>query len=390
MKFATNKADLYQCLQRIIGVIPSKTTIPILTSILCTLEDKRLRLTGTDLEVSIVTTLDVDSASSGAVTIPAKKIYDIVRELPEVPLEIEVDEKFRITISSDKGRYRLCGESSDEYPQISPGQTEATFSYPLDRFLRMIDKTQFAVSLDELRTTLMGVLLELREKEMRLVATDGHRLVRYSDYSFTNPDRSMRVIVPTKALHLLERNSEQQQNVDIAIGENHIIFETPRATIFSKLISGQYPNYERVIPTNNDLELTVERDALAAAVRRVSLFANQATQQVRFITIKNSLTVQAEDEQIGGDAKETIPVNFSGGTMEIGYNAQYVLEMLRHIDTTEVLFELKDAASAAIIRPVLPPMRDKEEGGIPPRRDGEEHLMLLMPIRLNDAPQETA
>lgn len=383
MKFGTNKTDLYQSLQRIIGVIPAKTTIPILGNILCTLEPGSLRLTGTDLEVSIVTVLGVNGSTSGSFTLPAKKMYDIIRELPEVPLEVEVQDNFRVSISSDKGKYTLSGESSDEYPQISPGQTESSFSYPLGRLLRMIEKTLFAVSLDELRTTLMGMLLELRERELRTVATDGHRLVRISDQSFVNKDRPAQVIIPTKALQLLARTSEQQQNVEIAIGENHIVFKTQHTTIFSKLISGQFPTYERVIPTDNELELIVERDMLAAALRRVSLFANQTTQQVRFTTTHNALTVQAEDEQIGGEAKEAIPVTFSGDKLEIGYNSQYLLDILRHIDTPEVLFQLKDGGSAAILRPVAQTTDDKTSSD----RAGEDQLMLLMPIRLNDAPQ---
>ncbi len=377
MKFETNRADFYQALQRVIGVIPSKTTIPILGNILCQVEAEQLRLTGTDLEVSIITSMNISGASPGAATIPAKKIYDIVRELPDVPLEIDVDDKFRVTLSSDKGRYRLSGESSEEYPQISLGQAESTFNYSVTRFLRMVSKTQFAVSLDELRTTLMGVLLEIRENEMRMVATDGARLVRFSDHSFKSAKPGLKVIIPTKALHLLARISEQQSNVEIIAGENHIVFKTPQTTIFSKLISGQYPNYERVIPTDNNLELTIERDALAAALRRVSLFANQTTQQVRFTVTKNSLTVQAEDEQIGGEAKEALSASFSGEDMEIGYNSQYLMEILRHVDTQDVLFELKEPSSAAIIRPVLQTSESE--------KNGEEQLMLLMPIRLNDA-----
>ena len=381
MKFISNKADFFQALQRVIGVIPAKTTIPILGNILFALDGKRLQLTGTDLEVSILTTLEVDGQTPGSVTIPAKKIYDIVRELPEVPLQLEVDERFRATLASDKGQYRIVGQSSDEYPQIAAGQAESTLTYGLPRFLKMVETTQFAVSLDELRTTLMGVLLELREQELRMVATDGHRLVRYSDLSFRNKDRALQVIVPTKALHLLARNSDRHDTVELAIGENHIVFRTPATTIFSKLINGQFPNYERVIPTDNDQELIVEREALISAVRRVSLFANQTTQQVRFSLSKNSLSVQAEDEQVGGDAKETLPVVFKGSKMEIGYNSAYLLEILRHLETPEVLFVLKDPASAAILRPQAA-AKEQAEGV------REELMMLLMPIRLNDLPPD--
>jgi DNA polymerase-3 subunit beta len=388
MKFVVTKSELFQCLQRIIGVIPVKTTIPVLTNILFELEGQRLRLTGTDLEVSIVTFLNVHGEQDGATAVPAKKLFDIIRELPDLPITLETDNNHRLEISTEKGHYKIAGESSDEYPHIASETFVSQINYSTMRFMRMIEKSIFAVSTDELRTTLMGVLLEIRINELRLVATDGHRLVRIGDLNYAHSATAAQVspesrlagqpgvvwqaIMPTKALQLLTRNTDQSDQLDIGISENHITFRLGATTIYSKLINGQFPNYERVIPTDNEITMITERDSFAATVRRAAIFANQITHQIRLSLEPDKATIAAEDVEVGGEARETIAVQYGGPQMDIGYNAQYVLEILRHIDNNEVLFKLKDSGSAAIIEPVQ-------------QKEGESHMMLLMPIRLNEA-----
>jgi DNA polymerase-3 subunit beta len=387
MKFSVTKAELFQCLQRIIGVIPVKTTVPVLLNILFELEGQRLRLTGTDLEVSIVTFIDVNGEQDGAMAFPAKKLFDIIRELPDLPISFEADKNNRLLLSTERGQYKLAGEASDEYPHIASETFVSQIAYPTPRFLRMIEKSIFAVSTDELRTTLMGVLLELRPSELRMVATDGHRLVRISDQSFSplggkaadsEPRASKfqgeikQAIMPTKALQLLTRNADQSETLEIAISENHITFRVGATTIYSKLINGQFPNYERVIPVDNEVMLIIDRDTLAATVRRAVIFANQITHQIRVSVESGKATVLAEDVEVGGEARETLAAQYDGPKLDIGYNAQYVLEVLRHIDSEEVLFKLKDPGSAAIIEPMQ-------------QHEGENHMMLLMPIRLNEA-----
>jgi DNA polymerase-3 subunit beta len=386
MKLVVSKNELFQCLQRIIGVIPVKTTIPVLTNILFELEGQRLRLAGTDLEVSIVTHIEVRGEQDGTAAFPAKRLFDIIRELPDLPITLEADKNNRLTLSTEKGNYKLAGEASDEYPHIASEKFVSQISYPTARFLRMIDKTIFAVSSDELRTTLMGVLLELRSHELRLVATDGHRLAKITDTTYTMPAAEskaealfvkpetgvMQAIMPTKALHLLTRNFEQSELLEVAISENHLTFRLGATTIYSKLINGQFPNYERVIPSDNDFKMIIDRDQLAASVRRVAIFANQITHQIRCSLEPGKATISAEDVEVGGEARETLAAQYDGKPMEIGYNAQYVQELLRHVDSEEVLIKLRDPGSAAIVEP----MQQKE---------GEMHMMLLMPIRLNDA-----
>ena len=372
MKFTVNKQAFFECLQRMITVVPAKTTIPILTNILVEASGQRLKLTGTDLEVSVVTALDVIGEDDGMAAFPAKKLFDLIRELPDLPLAFEADHAHRLTIRTEKGQYRISGESSDEYPHIAAEEQPQVFSYPASRFLGLVDKTLFAVSADELRTTLMGVLLELRANEMRLVATDGHRLVKIRDLQCSYQGEATQVIMPVKALQLLGRNFEQSENLEIAISRDHITFKLGATTIYSKVISGQYPAYERVIPTTNDLTMTTDRDLLSAVVRRASIFASQHTHQVRWHLDPGALTVVAEDIETGGNSRETVAVEYAGNSMEIGYNAHYVLDVLRHLDSEQALFKLKDSGSAAIIEPV-------------PQKEGIDLMMLLMPIRLNES-----
>ncbi len=387
MKFVVNKTELFQCLQRIIGVVPVKTTIPVLTNILFELDGQRLRLTGTDLEVSIITFINVRGEQDGAIAIPAKRLFDIIRELPDLPITVETEKSNRILLATEKGNYKLAGESSEEYPHIASESFVSQISYPTPRFLRMIDKTVFAVSSDELRTTLMGVLMELRPQELRLVATDGHRLAKITDKNYTAPaaeakpealfvkqeSGTLQAIMPTKALQMLTRNSDQSELLEVAISENHLTFRLGATTIYSKLINGQFPNYERVIPSDNELTMTIDRDMLSSTVRRAAIFANQITHQIRWSLTPGQVTISAEDVEVGGEARETLAAQYDGKAMDIGYNAQYVQEILRHVDNDEVLIRLKDPGSAAIVEPVQ-------------QKEGEHHMMLLMPIRLNDAP----
>jgi DNA polymerase-3 subunit beta len=387
MKFVVIKNDLFQGLQRIIGVIPVKTTIPVLTNILFELDGPVLKLTGTDLDISTITTLKVEGQEDGSAAFPAKKLFDIVRELPDLPIEFDSDAQNRLQLKTERGYYKIAGESSDEYPHIAHETFVSQIRYPVARFLRMIDKTQFAVSTDELRTTLMGVLLELRPNVLRMVATDGHRLVKISDNTYTATisdvqtsgamvvsvdGGALQAIMPIKALQLLTRNADQSEYLEIAISENHITFRLGPTTIYSKLINGQYPNYERVIPTDNDLTMIVDRDAFSASVRRAAIFANQITHQIRLSLDTGKVVITAEDAEIGGEAQEILPVQYDGRKMDIGYNAQYILEILRHVDSNEAIVKLKDAGSAATIEPLQ-------------QKEGENHMMLLMPIRLNDA-----
>ncbi|MCA9740882.1 MAG: DNA polymerase III subunit beta [Deferribacteres bacterium] len=372
MKFSVNKADLFASLQKIIGVIPTKTTIPILSNILLTLEDSKLKLAATDLEISMDTACDVSDAEKGALTIPARKFFEIIRELPDLPVTVETDERNHVKVKTEKGVYKLIGESEDEFPRIDVEDADFEFYLSSEKLNRMIDKTIFAVSTDELRTTLMGVYMQILANELRMIATDGHRLAKITHTAFPGDEKTGSVVLPTKALQLVQRNIDDEERIKVSVGDNHVTFTCGDTKIYSKLIEGQFPNYERVIPLDNQLKMYVNKDLLISAVRRVSIFSNQYTHQIKFALSPSSLMIQAEDVEVGGEAQESLPVDYTGDKLEIGYNAAYLLDILRHLEYEEILFNLKDATSAAVITPS--------------EQDADEDLlMLLMPIRLNDS-----
>lgn len=371
MKFNVNRKEIHQAIQNIIGVVPVKTTIPILSNILFDLQGNKLTLTGTDLEVSISTTIEVNGELDGAAAIPAKILFEIVRELPDIPMELNCDEEYKITLNTEKGFYRLSGEPKDEFPKVAIEENLGSFSIEADRFIDMVGKMVFAVSTDELRTTLMGVYVKVAENELRLVSTDGHRLVKIVDSTFSVPDMQQEAIIPTKALNLLSKNVRDTEQIKVSLSDDHVVFELEGTTIFSKGIEGQFPNYERVIPTDNDKKLIVNRELLSSSVRRVSIFSNSITHQIRLSVSDGTLTIQSEDLEFGGEARESIDAEYSGDSLDVGYNANYLLDILRHLDTDDIEMNLKDAVSAGVIYPTA-------------QKEGEDILMLLMPIRLNE------
>ncbi len=373
MNFTVSQKEFFDALQKVIGVVPPKTTISILTCILLDLRSGKLSLTGTDLEISITTTLDVNSSEEGSVAIPAKILVEIVRELPDVPLNIFSDADNKVTIKTEKGEYKLSTQPKEDFPQISVEEGELSFQMDSGLLGRMAEQTMFAVSADELRPALTGINMELLPGEIRFVATDGHRLAKITvSNGMIADDVRRNLIIPTKTLHLLLRNFEDDANVGLQIGEDHIVFTLDRAVVYSKLISGTYPNYERVLPKDNELRLQINRELLISSLRRVSIFSSSLTHQVRLMVAAEEVTVRSEDIEFGAEAKEVIPASFNGEWLQIGYNSNYLMDVLRHLDGEEVLYELKYATSAAILKPVE-------------MREGEEVLMLLMPIRINEA-----
>ncbi len=372
MNFSVSKKDFFEALQKVIGVVPQKTTISILTCILMDLRNGILHLTGTDLEISITTTLSVNSEEEGSVAIPAKILLEIVRELPDVPLQISSDADNKLIIKTEKGEYKLATQPKEDFPKISVEEGELAFQLDSELLSHMAEKTMFAVSNDELRPALTGINMELLPGEMRFVATDGHRLAKITTGNILLGDDVRRnLIIPTKTLHLLLRNMQSAEKCGIQIGEDHIVFSLQNAIIYSKLISGTYPNYERVLPKDNDKYLQINRELLISSLRRVSIFSSSLTRQVRLIVSNTEVTIRSEDIEFGAEAKEVIPAKFSDSWLQIGYNSIYLMDVLRHLVGEEIIFELKDGTSAAIIRQV-----EKDEK--------EDVLMLLMPIRINE------
>ena len=370
MKFTVESNELQKALMKISGVVPSKSTLPILENILFSLSNNFLLLVATDLEISMSATLEVRGSEDGSIAVPAKRVMDTLRALPEAQLVFHADiATNKIRMITENGEYNLIGETSQDYPAIPEfkGENEIVFEGSL--IGSMISKTIFSVSTDELRPAMTGLLLQLKDGEMYAVATDGHRLVRVIYSKITQAKAHKDIIIPAKALLLVSKAIEDGTNT-VSFNTTHIKFSFKNFTLTSRLIEESYPNYESVIPLENDKKLSVDRNALLASVKRVSLYSSNTTHQIRFSTKKNELKIMAEDVDFGGEAKERVVCNYSADNMEIGFNATYLMDILSHIDSAEVVFSFSSSVKAAIIKPTT-------------MKENEDVLMLVMPMRLN-------
>ncbi len=370
MKFTISSGELQKALTKVNGVVPSKSTLPILENILLSLSKNTLRLVATDLEVSMSATLEVKGAEDGTIAVPARRVMDTIRALPDVQVVFHADQTSnKIKMITESGEYNLVGESSEEFPAIPQFKAEDELKLEGKMLSGLINRTIFSVSTDELRPAMTGVLLQLNNETLRAVATDGHRLVRINYSGLKQSKLKKDIIVPAKALNLVARSVEEGDN-KIAVDSSHIQFALGNTTLTSRLIEENYPNYESVIPLDNDKKLTVNREMLLASVRRVSLYSSTTTHQVRFSLKKNELKIAAEDVDFGGEAREKIPCHFEADELEIGFNSTYVVDILSHIESEEVAFKFSSAVRAAIITPAS-------------GRENEDVLMLVMPMRLN-------
>ncbi len=371
MKFTILQNDLINALQIISGVVPTRSTTPILESILFDLDNNTLKITATDLEVSITTEVNPQEVNeSGSIALPAKVLTEMIRSLPEIPIHFDLDENNRMKITTDKGVYQIAGISKENFPEMPVLSNERDVEISSDVLSRMFSKTIFAVSSEELRPALMGVFMQIMSDEFRMVATDGHRLAKIVDKSFRYDENPIRMIIPSKAVQIALKNFNGEDAIKMVIDDSGLRFNFKKTTLYTRLVEGEYPDYERVIPRDNDKKLTVNRNLLISSVRRVSLFSSALTHQIRFSVKPGKLEVCSEDIDIGGEAREELDVEYEEESMEIGYNAQYVLDILKQIDTEEVIFLLKSSVKATLITPMT---QGKEE----------TFLMLIMPIKLS-------
>lgn len=370
MRFSVEQGQLREALDRVAPAVPTKSTLPILANVLLKLEGNTLRMVATDLEVSVVTELEVKGEADGSLSVPAKKIGDIVRELEGMELTCEADSANHLKVTALGGEYQVPGIAAQEFPALPEFESAATVTIPAEKFSSMIMRTTFAVSRDELRPALTGVFFQIRPHEMRAVATDGHRLVRIIDQDFKAESESRELIVPVKALDMIQRNLPESGDIDLLLGSNQIMAKLEHATLYSRLIEGRYPHYESVIPSENHNRLVVGRDALISAVRRAQIFANPINRQIVFKLSAGKLDISAEDVELGGKGHEPVDAQYEGEEQSIGYNAAYVLDLLKHVETDDVQFDLGGPTQAGIVQPTQ-------------QRKGEDFLMLVMPVRLN-------
>ena len=371
MKFTILQNDLLDALQVIAGVVPTRSTTPILENILFDLNDDGLKVTGTDLEISISTIVKPESVEKqGSIALPARVITEMIRSLPSIPVHFELDDNNRVKITTEKGFYQVAGLSKDNFPEMPSLSEDKSIEVSNELLERMFSKTIFAVSSEELRPALMGVFIQIMSDEFRMVATDGHRLSKIVDKSFRYDDQPIRMIVPPKAVQIALKNLDEEGETKIIIEESGICFVFNKTTLYTRLVEGEYPDYERVIPRDNDKKLTVNKNLLMSSVKRVALFSSALTHQIRFSIDKGKLTVCSEDVDIGGEAREELNVEYSEDAMEISYNAQYVLDIIKHVDTDDLVIHLNNPVRAALVTPV-------------DQKEDESFLMLIMPIKLS-------
>ncbi len=369
MKFSLPKNKILSCVQNVMNVVPTHTALPVLSNILLEISNSKLKLAATNLDVSVITTIPISSTKKGALTIPARAFYDILRELPECDVEIQISEN-RMGLKAEQGNYKLSGIPVEEYPKLPVVNLAKEIKLSGGDLVRMIKKTTFAVSTDETRPALNGVLWQTSGKQMQMVATDGHRLARMSLKNTKLKGLHEDVIILPKVLNLLTKLLEdEEKQIGVIFGENNVIFNLGETVLASRLIEGPYPNFEQVIPKDSDKKLVVNKEFLNGAVRRMAILANTLTHQVKFCLKKDSLELSSANFDLGGEAKESLPCDYVGEPMEIGYNASYVLDVLKQMDGDEVVFELASSISAGKIYS-------------PEKEEGEDYLCLLMPLRL--------
>jgi DNA polymerase III subunit beta len=373
MRFTASSAELLKALTVVGGAVPTKSTLPILECILFERSGEDLRLSATDLEISIVHLVPVrfdqgEYSGPSRIAVPAKRLLDTLRALPDLPVEFASDDEMNISLRTDQGHYKMAGHDGGDFPALPDLDSDTRIETSGGLVKRAVQKTGFAVSKDALRPAMMGIYFQIGPDSGRTVATDGHRLVRLTMDEMRSPER-INFIVPEKAMALAARVATSE-SCTIIVDGGHAGFDFGDAQVIARLIDESYPNYEAVIPPDNNRQLRVHRGSMLAAVKRVGLYSSSMTNQVRLSITDNELTISAEDIERASEARETVRCEFDGEPLVIGFNAVYLTEVLNNIDSEEVVLSFSSPNRAGIVRP-------QEQA------EGEDVLMLIMPVMLN-------
>ncbi|HYH78690.1 MAG TPA: DNA polymerase III subunit beta [Longimicrobium sp.] len=367
MRFTITRENLLQGLGAVAGSIPTRTTLPVLSNILVEAEEGAVRMSGTDLDTAVSVRVPAEVAEPGAITAPAKKLQEIARELPgATELSTQGDS---ILISSGRSRFKLNGLPRDEFPAFPKVDFGESWRVTGAELQRLITHVSFAASTEETRPILNGVLWQLRDGEMRMVATNGHRLAKMTlPVEAAAQVPAVDLIVHPKALQQVQRLFAGDAAVEVSRSENHIGFRSDTVQVYTRLIEGPYPNYEQVIPKDNDKNMVADKGALQSAVRRMAIVASDQTHRIRMSLGGAMLRFSVESPDLGA-ANEELPVEYDGEPLEIGFNAQYLLELLRYMPTDEVRMSFKAPERAATMQPLG-------------NEDTPDYLCLVMPLRL--------
>ncbi|MDO9512003.1 MAG: DNA polymerase III subunit beta [Bacteroidales bacterium] len=372
MKFIVSSNSLLKSLQAISGVLNTSNTLPILDDFLFRTFEEQLIITASDLETTMSVSLIPEKLEEGGnIAIPAKILLDTLKTLPDVPLFFSIHpETFAVEIVAAEGKFKLTGHNGAEFPTPPVLNDAVTFNLKSDILYNAINKTIFATGNDELRPAMSGVFFQLAPGNATFVATDAHKLVRYRRNDVTI-DVGVSFIMPKKPLNQLKNNLPDEEEVRIDYNITNARFSFGNITLVCRLIEGKYPNYEAVIPRDNPSNLMVHRSTLLNSIKRVAIFANQSTHQIRFRIAGQELNLSAEDIDFSNEGNERLQCQFDGADLEIGFNSKFLIEMLQNLHTDQIRMELSAPNRAGLIIPV-----DNEN-------ESEVILMLVMPVMLN-------
>ncbi len=368
MKIIVQLSELSKKMNAISSVVPGKTTMPILSTVLVNAEKDGIHFSATDLDISVTSKINGDMEEEGSIAVPAKKLAEIVKSLSSGEVTFQATGE-KLTITCGKSRFVINGRNAEDFPKIPKQKSKTSFAIDPETLASLIQKTIYAVSTDLTRPALCGVLWEVQRTGISMVSTDGHRLAKVELNRKIGDVESMKAISPPTALSTLKSYSESEKEIKVGIGENSISFEMAETSIYSRLLEGPFPNYQKVIPEKNEKELVVSKDSLANATKRVSILADSLTHQVVFSAGKDKLTLHVSTQELG-EANEEITANFSAEPMDIGYNASYIMDILRTIEAEDISLKLDRADNAGLIEPVTP-------------ADEIKHMCIIMPLRIS-------
>jgi DNA polymerase-3 subunit beta len=366
MKFSINREDILQELQLLQGIVEKRNTMPILANILVNATESEVELIGTDLEVGLKTYFPAKIDETGSITVSGKKLFEIVRSLSEDQKVVFNEGKdLMMEITSGESEFKVLCLPKEDYPQMPEPKFEKNIVLPLESFKEMIDRVYYAIT-QEQRYYLNGALMLLRDGQMELVSTDGHRLA-YTSLSLEGlkVESEVKAIVSKKTLNELRKFDDE--SVEFDLDENNLFFRVRNRTLISRIIEGKFPNYEAVIPKENPDVLEISREKITDAIRRVSLLSTERSKGIRFNIEPNQIKLYSSNPEIG-EARDRVDVDYSGSAMEIGFNSQYLLDFLTAVKSKKILFELKDENSAVLMKPASD--------------DDIKYLYVLMPMKI--------
>jgi len=369
MEFKINSKHFEKLLSKVFPAIPAKTPMAILQNFLFDIKDGLLTVYATDMEIAIKSHLNIASERNKQFIVPGKLLYETVRALPDTIITFSLEENSQLKLTTDRGIYNLSYFETKDYPGIPEIPIDKEISIPSDDLKRAIEKTSFAVSDEDMRPAMTGILLDFADDGLRFVATDGHRLVKYVKKTYQT-DLRQQYIIPKKAIHILSKFLSDGE-IKVNLTKSHASFKLSDLEFVTRLIGEKYPNYNSVIPLENENILTIKRADLISSIRRMMVFAGEDNKQVRLSIEPNALRISTENIDTSSSATENLDCDYKGDPMVIGFNVFYFNDMTTHVDSENLIFKLHSPTKACLIEPSE-------------MSEDEEILMLLMPVRLNN------